>query len=71
MPSVIAQDPASEPAWIAEGILPLRMRCGNFVISGTMWRKFNANRPWLTFAEFLLIKERAYNLRNAQSKRFF
>ena len=65
------QDPASEPAQIVEGILPLRMRSGNFVVSGAMWRKFNANRPWLTFAEFWLIKERAYNRRNAQSKHFF
>ena len=71
MPSMTAQDPASEPAWIAEGILPLRMRRGNVVISGAMWRRFNANRPRLTFAEFWLIKERAYNWRNEQSKRFF
>ena len=71
MPSVTAQDPASEPARIAEGILPLRMKRGNFVISGAMWRKFNANRPWLTFAEFWLIKEHAYNQRNEQSKHFF
>ena len=65
------QVPASEPAQIVEGILPLRMRSGNFVVSGAMWRKFNANRPWLTFAEFWLIKERAYNRRSAQSKHFF
>ena len=71
MPSVTAQDPASEPAWIAEGILSLRMRRGNFVISGAMWRKFNVNRPWLIFAEFWLIKEHAYKRRNAQSKHFF
>jgi len=71
MPSVTAQDPASEPAWIAEGILPLRMRRGNFVISGAMWRRFNANRPWLTFAVFWLIKEHAYNRCNEESKRFF
>ena len=71
MPSVTAQDPASEPARIAEGILPVRIRRGNFVISGAMWRKFNASWPWLTFAEFWLLKERAYNRRNAQSKCFF
>ena len=71
MPSVTAQDPVSEPALIAEGILPLRMRCGNFVISGAMWHKFNVNRPWLTFAEFWLIKECAYNRHNVQSKHFF
>ena len=71
MPSVNAQDPASEPAQIAEGISPLRMKRGNFIVSGAMWRKFNANRPWLTFAEFWMIKERAYNRRNAQPKRFF
>ena len=71
MPSVTAQDPASEPARIAEGILPLRLRRGNFIISGAMWRRFKANRPWLTFTEFWLIKERAYNRRNQQSKRFF
>jgi hypothetical protein len=47
------------------------MKCGNFVVSGAMWRKFNANRPWLTFAEFWLIKKRAYNRRNTQSKHFF
>jgi len=69
MPSVTA--PASEPARIAEGILPLRMRRGNFVFSGAIWRRFKVNRPWLTFAEFWLIKERAYNRRNRQSKRFF
>ena len=71
MPSVTAQDPVSEPARIAEGIQPLRMKHGNFVVSSAMWCKFNANRPWLTFAEFWLIKERAYNRRNEQSKRFF
>ena len=71
MPSVTAQDPASEPARIAEGILPLRMRHGNFVISGTMRHKFNANRPWLTFAKFWLIKECSYNWCNEQSKHFF
>ena len=71
MHSVTAQDPASEPARIAEGILSLRMRRGNFVISGAMWRKFNVNRPWLIFAEFWLIKEHAYKHRNAQSKHFF
>ena len=71
MPSVTAQDPALEPARIAEGILPLQMRCGNFVISGAMWRRFKVNRPWLTFAEFWSMKERAYNRRNAQSKLFF
>ena len=71
MPSVTTQDPVSEPVRIAEGILPLRMRRGNFVISGTMWCKFNASRPWLTFTQFWLLKDRAYNCRNAQSKRFF
>ena len=71
MPSVTTQDPVSEPVRIAEGILPLRMRRGNFVISGAMWRKFNASRPWLTFPELWLLKECVYNCRNAQSKRFF
>ena len=66
-----AQDPASEPARTAEGILPLRMKRGNFVISGAMWRKFNANRPWLTFAELCLLKERTYKCRNVQPKHFF
>jgi hypothetical protein len=69
MPSVTAQDPASEPAQITEGILPSWMKHGNFVIS--MWRKFNANKPWLTFAEFWSMKEHAYNRHNAQSKLFF
>ena len=71
MPSVTAQDPVSESARIAEGILPLRMKHGNFVVSGAMWRKFNANRPWLTCAEFCLLKERTYKRRNLQSKHFF
>ena len=71
MPSVSAQDPASKHAPTAEGILPLRMKHGNFVISGAMWRKFNANRHWLTFAEFCLLKERAYKRHNAQLKHFF
>ena len=66
-----AQDPASEPVQNAEGILALQMKCGNFVISGAMWHKFNANRPWLTFAEFCLLKEHTYKRRNMQSKLFF
>ena len=70
MPSVTAEDPALKPARIAEGILPLRMRRGNFVISGAMWHKFNASRPWLTFPELWLLKECVYNCRNAQSKLF-
>jgi hypothetical protein len=64
------QDPASAPARITEGILPLRMKHGNFVISGAMWRKFNANRPWMTFVEFWMFKEHAYDCCNAQLKRF-
>ena len=48
------------------------MKCGNFVISGAMWRKFNANRPWMTFVEFWMFKEEhAYNRCNAQPKHFF
>ena len=71
MPAVTAQDPVSEPARIAEGIQPLRMKHGNFVVSSAMWCKFNANRPWLTFAEFWSKKEPVYNRGNAQSKLFF
>ena len=66
-----AQDPASELAWITEGIMPLRMKHENFIISGALWRKFNFNRPWLTLSEFWMYKERAYDRRNAQSKCFF
>ena len=69
-PSVSAQDPALEPAWITEGIIPLRMNRGDFFISGASWVKFRAHRPWASFEQFLALRESICDQRNANAIRF-
>ena len=70
-PSMSAQDPALAPAWIIEGIIPWHLNRGNFYVSGLTWEKFRARRPWLSFDEFWSDRERVYDYRNADTKRFF
>ena len=47
------------------------MNRGNFYVSGLTWEKFCARRPWLSFDEFWSDRERVYDYRNADTKRFF
>ena len=66
-----AQDPALAPARIIKGIIPWRLNRGNFYVFGFTWEKFRARRPWLSFDEFWSDRERVYDYRNADTKRFF
>ena len=70
MPSVSAQDPVLEPAWITEGTLPLWMRFGSFHVAGQAWAKYHYEHPWGSFAEWLECLERKYDRDNAESKQF-
>ena len=71
MPSVSAQDPVLEPAWITEGTLPLWMRFGSFHVAGQAWAKYHYDHPWGSFAEWLERLERKYDRDNAKSKQFW
>ena len=71
MPSVSAQDPALEPAWITEGILPLLMNRGTFYVAGGFCAKYEFAHPWGTFEEWWEHKECMYDLGNAKAKRFW
>ena len=42
-----------------------------FLCFGLTWEKFRARRPWLSFDEFWSDRERVYDYRNADTKRFF
>jgi hypothetical protein len=71
MPSVPAQDPAVEPAWITEGIDPLWMQHDDFYISRAMWSQFHLLFPWVSFDVFWNVKKRLYNYYNDDSKSFW
>ena len=71
MPSVIAQDPALEPAWVTEGTLPLWMRFGSFHVAGQAWAKYHYEHPWGSFAEWLERLEQKYDRDNAEAKLFW
>jgi len=71
MPSVPAQDPAVEPAWITEGIEPLWMQRDDFYISRAMWSQFHLRFPWVSFDVFWNVKKRLYNYYNDDSNKSF
>ena len=71
MPSVSAQDPVLEPAWITEGTLPLWMRFGSFHVAGQAWAKYHYDHPWGSFTEWFERLERKYDRANAKSKQFW
>ena len=71
MPSVIAQDPALELAWVTEGTLPLWMRFGSFHVAGQAWAKYHYEHPWGSFAEWLERLEQKYDRNNAEAKLFW
>ena len=70
-PSVSVQDPALAPAQVTEGMLLRIMKRGNFYVSGASWAKFHARYPLVSFEEFWAGRVRVYELRNADTKRFF
>ena len=70
-PSVPAQDPALAPAQVTEGVLPRQLKRGNFYVAGASWAKFHIRYPLVSFEEFWADRERVYDLRNADTKRFF
>ena len=66
-----ALDPASEPAQITEGILPLWMNRGSFYVFGSQWAKYRVAHPWGTFEEWWKHQECVYDLNNAKAKHFW
>ena len=66
-----AQDPALAPAQVTEGMLPRQLKRGNFYVAGASWAKFHIRYSLVSFEEFWADRERVYDLRNADTKRFF
>ena len=66
-----AQDPALAPAQVTECVLPHQLKRGNFYAAGASWAKFHARYPLVSFEEFWAGRVRVYELRNADTKRFF
>ena len=59
------------PAQVTEGVLPCIRRRVNFYVSGASWAKFHTRYPSVSFEEFWENRVRVYELRNAETKRFF
>ena len=59
------------PAQVTEGVLPRQLKRGNFYVAGASWVKFHIRYPLVSFEEFWADRERVYDLRNADTKRFF
>ena len=66
-----AQDPALAPAQVTEGMLPRKLNRGDFYVAGASWAKFHIRYPSVSFEEFWADRMRVYDLRNADTKRFF
>ncbi|PVH38786.1 hypothetical protein PAHAL_5G352600 [Panicum hallii] len=64
------QDPAVEPAWVTEGILPITMKRDDFYMTGETWAKFHSAHPVITFDEFLTIMLRSYEKCSTTAKVF-
>ena len=56
---------------MTEGVLPRQLKRGNFYVVGASWAKFHIRYPLVSFEEFWADRERVYDLRNADTKRFF
>ena len=65
------QDPALAPAQVTEGVLLRKLNRGDFYVTGASWAKFHIRYPSVSFEEFLADRVRVYDLRNADTKRFF
>ena len=59
------------PAQVTEGVLPHQLKRGNFYVAGASWAKFHIRYPLVPFEEFWADRERVYDLRNTDTKRFF
>ena len=59
------------PAQVTEGMLPRKLNRGDFYVAGASWAKFHIRYPSVSFEEFWADMERVYDLRNADTKRFF
>ena len=66
-----AQDPTLAPAQVTEGVLPCKLKRGDFYVAGAPWAKFHIRYPSVSFEEFWADRVRVYELRNADTKRFF
>ena len=65
------QDPALAPAQVTEGVLPRKLRRGDFYVAGASWVKFHIRYPLVSFEEFWADRVRVYELRNTDTKHFF
>jgi len=59
------------PAQVIEGVLPRLLKRGNFYVTGASWAKFHIRYPSVSFEEFWADRVHVYELRNADTKRFF
>ena len=59
------------PAQVTEGVLPRQLKRGNFYDADASWAKFHIRYPLVSFEEFWADRECVYDLRNADTKRFF
>ena len=59
------------PAQVTEGVLPRKLNRGDFYVAGASWAKFHIRYPSVSFEEFWADRMRVYDLRNADTKRFF
>ena len=59
------------PAQVTEGVLPRIMKRGNFYVSSASCAKFHAHYHSVSFEEFWAGRVRVFELRNADTKRFF
>ena len=58
-------------AQVTEGVLPRQLKRANFYVAGASWAKFHVCYPLVSFEEFWADRERVYDLRNTDTKRFF
>ena len=61
----------SVPAQATEGVLPRQLKRENFYVADASWAKFHIRYPLVQFEEFWADTVRVYELRNADTKRFF
>lgn len=66
-----AQVPGVDPALVTEGVLPLQMCRDRFFVSGSLWAKFSAKHPHVSFDDFWSYKLRKYDRKNARAREFF
>lgn len=63
--------PCVSSAQVPEDAVPLTLRRGPYVMSGSMWTKFRNKFPHVSFDEFWNYKIQKYEERNSSAKQFF